>query len=188
MLVLSFVLVCACWCAGAPVPMLRRRRRPTNPTRAAAKEFGQELGEIGEITMQGFKKSGFQQLEPKTMSEKIAFITSELGLEEGLPVAKAVAAANEAMGIISKGPMAVQVARLMIEVRLDSSRIESSGTSAEGGEAGGSGNDFESVKVPRKQIADSIAESIAREYLRPSARPLVDTNGGVRSGDVIITD
>jgi hypothetical protein len=42
--------------------------------------------------------------------------------------------------------------------------------------------------LPREQIADSIAESIAREYLRPSARPLVDTNGGVRSGDVTITD
>ena len=120
------------------------------------------------------------------MAEKVAFIASELGLEDGLPVAKAVAAANEAMGIISKGPMAVQVARLMIEVRLDSSRIESSGTSAEGGAAGGSGNAFEAVKVPRKQIADSIAESIAREYLRPSARPLVDTN--VIITDVIITD
>ena len=114
MLVLSFVLVCACWCAGAPVPMLRRRRRPTNPTRAAAKEFGQELGET---TMHGFKRPGFLQLEPKTMSEKIAFIASELGLEEGLPVAKAVAAANEAMGIVSKGPMAAQVARLLTEIR-----------------------------------------------------------------------
>ena len=66
--------------------------------------------------MQGFKKPGFQQLEPKTMAEKIAFIASELGLEDGLPVAKAVAAANEAMGIVSK---AAQVARLMTEVRLE---------------------------------------------------------------------
>jgi hypothetical protein len=165
--------------------MRRRRRRPTNPTGAAAKEFGQELGEIA---MHGFKKPSFQQLEPKTMSEKIAFITAELGLEEGLPVAKAVAAANEAMGIVSKGPMATQVARLMTEVRLDSTRVESSGISAEGGAAGRSGKDFESVKAPREQLADSIAESITREYLRPSALPLVDTNGGVRSGDVIITD
>ena len=66
--------------------------------------------------MQGFKKPGFQQLEPKTMAEKIAFIASALGLEDGLPVAKAVAAANEAMGIVSK---AAQVARLMTEVRLE---------------------------------------------------------------------
>jgi hypothetical protein len=139
--------------------------------------------------MHGFKRPGFLQLEPKTMSEKIAFIASELGLEEGLPVAKAVAAANEAMGIVSKGSMAAQVARLMTEIRLEA---ESSAISAEGGAAGRSGNDVESVEVlprqPREQIADSIAESITREYLRPSARPLVDTNGGVRSGDVIITD
>jgi hypothetical protein len=136
--------------------------------------------------MHGFKRPGFLQLEPKTMSEKIAFIASELGLEEGLPVAKAVAAANEAMGIVSKGPMAAQVARLMTEIRLE---IESSGISAEGGAAGQSGNDVELVEVlPREQIADLIAESIAREYLRPSARPLVDTSGGVRSGDVILTD
>ena len=144
--------------------------------------------------MHGFKRPGFLQLEPKTMSEKIAFIASELGLEEGLPVAKAVAAANEAMGIVSKGPMAAQVARLMTEIRLEIRsetrlEVESSGISAEGGAAGRSGNDVESVEVlPREQIADSIAESIAREYLRPSARPLVDTNGGVRSGDVTITD
>jgi hypothetical protein len=159
------------------------RRQPRRPTRADTKEFGQELGEI---TMHGFKRPGFLQLEPKTMSEKIAFIASELGLEDGLPVAKAVAAANEAMGIVSKGPMAAQVARLMTEIRLE---VESSAISAEGGAAGRSGNDVESVEVlPREQIADSIAESIAREYLRPSARPLVDTSGGVRSGDVIITD
>jgi len=85
--------------------------------------------------------------------------------------------------------MAAQVARLMTEIRLEA---ESSAISAEGGAAGRSGNDVESVEVlprqPREQIADSIAESIAREYLRPSARPLVDTSGGVRSGDVILTD
>ena len=74
----------------------------------------------------------------------------------------------------------------MNEIRLE---VESSAIPAEGGAAGRSGKDVESVEVPREQIADSIAESIAREYLRPSgARPLVDTNGGVRSGDVIITD
>jgi hypothetical protein len=73
----------------------------------------------------------------------------------------------------------------MNEIRLE---VESSAIPAEGGAAGRSGKDVESVEVPREQIADSIAESIAREYLRPSARPLVDTNGGVRSGDVTITD
>ena len=162
-------------------------------------EWGQELGgsaiaRAAAMRAPGprlFKKPGFSQLEPKTMSEKVAFIASELGLEEGLPVAKVVAAANESLGIVARPDltMAAQVARLMTEIRLEA---ESSAISAEGGAAGRSGNDVESVEVlprqPREQIADSIAESIAREYLRPSARPLVDTSGGVRSGDVILTD
>jgi len=89
-------------------------------------EWGQELGgsaiaRAAAMRAPGprlFKKPGFSQLEPKTMSEKVAFIASELGLEEGLPVAKVVAAANESLGIVARPDltMAAQVARLMTEL------------------------------------------------------------------------
>ena len=46
---------------------------------------------------------------PLTMAQKVAKIGGELGLEEGLPLAKAVAAANEAMGVEAEGTMAQQV-------------------------------------------------------------------------------
>jgi hypothetical protein len=73
-----------------------------------------------------FKKPSFQQLEPKTMSEKVAFIASELGLEEGLPVAKVVAAANESLGIVARPDltMAAQVARLMTELGRSGDGVE----------------------------------------------------------------
>ena len=102
----AHVRTCPCFAAAPTLP--------PPPDQSGCE--GIRTGDRLEIAMQGFKKPGFQQLEPKTMAEKIAFIASELGLEDGLPVAKAVAAANEAMGIVSK---AAQVARLMTEVRLE---------------------------------------------------------------------
>lgn len=54
-----------------------------------------------------------------TMAEKVSLVTAELGLDEGLPVAKAVAAANEAIGIEGEGPLAAQVARLLVELGID---------------------------------------------------------------------
>jgi hypothetical protein len=103
-----------------------------------------------------FKKPGFSQLEPKTMSEKVAFIASELGLEEGLPVAKVVAAANESLGIVARPDltMAAQVARLMTEL----------GRSGDG--AGRSGDGVE----------------ISREKSRGPA----DTKWGVKPDDEIV--
>jgi hypothetical protein len=53
------------------------------------------------------------------MAEKVSLVTAELGLDEGLPVAKAVAAANEAMGIEGEGPLAAQLAKLLVELGLD---------------------------------------------------------------------
>ena len=120
-------------------------------------EWGQELGgsAIARAAARGvpslaplrapgprlFKKPGFSQLEPKTMSEKVAFIASELGLEEGLPVAKVVAAANESLGIVARPDltMAAQVARLMTEL----------GRSGDG--AGRSGNGVDGVEMSRGQ-------------------------------------
>jgi hypothetical protein len=123
-------------------------------------EWGQELGGIAIARAAAgprlFKKPGFSQLEPKTMSEKVAFIASELGLEEGLPVAKVVAAANESLGIVARPDltMAAQVARLMTEL----------GRSGDG--AGRSGDGVE----------------ISREKSRGPA----DTKWGVKPDDEIV--
>jgi hypothetical protein len=54
-----------------------------------------------------------------TMAERVSLVKAQLGLDEGLPVAKAVAAANEAIGIEGEGPLAAQVARLLVELGID---------------------------------------------------------------------
>ena len=51
-----------------------------------------------------------------TMSEKVSLVTAQLGLPEGLPVAKAVEAANKEMGFKDEGLLAAQVARLLDEL------------------------------------------------------------------------
>jgi hypothetical protein len=98
-----------------------------------------------------FKKPGFSQLEPKTMSEKVAFIASELGLEEGLPVAKVVAAANESLGIVARPDltMAAQVARLMTELGRSG---DGAGRSGDG--AGRSGDGVEISREKSRGPAD----------------------------------
>ena len=51
-----------------------------------------------------------------TMAEKVAKISAELGVDGSLPLAKAVAAANEAMGLEGSGTMIEQVAELMAQL------------------------------------------------------------------------
>ena len=50
------------------------------------------------------------------MAQKVSRIKEELSLEPGLPIAKAVAEANEAMGIEPAGSMAAQVDLLLSEL------------------------------------------------------------------------
>eukprot|EP00964_Phaeocystis_antarctica_P048905 scaffold28326_cov63-Phaeocystis_antarctica.AAC.6 len=55
--------------------------------------------------------------KPLKMSEKVALVADELGLElDGLKVATAVAAGNDAMGIEGEGPLAAQMQRLLKEL------------------------------------------------------------------------
>ena len=51
-----------------------------------------------------------------SMAQKVSRIKEELSLEPGLPIAKAVAEANEAMGIEPAGSMAAQVDLLLSEL------------------------------------------------------------------------
>ena len=54
-----------------------------------------------------------------TMAQKVSRIAAELGVDESLPLAKAVAAANEAMGVEAEGTMADQVANLMAQLGIE---------------------------------------------------------------------
>ncbi|KAL1519337.1 hypothetical protein AB1Y20_022863 [Prymnesium parvum] len=54
-----------------------------------------------------------------TMAEKVAAIKAELGLDESLPVARAVSDANAAMGIAAKGTLADQVQELLDQLGLE---------------------------------------------------------------------
>ena len=51
-----------------------------------------------------------------TMADKVKLICVELGVDASLPVAKAVGAANEAMGIVPRGSLPEQAARLLKEI------------------------------------------------------------------------
>ena len=50
------------------------------------------------------------------MAQKMARVREELSLDEGLPIAKAVAEANAVMGIEGHGPLAKQVENLLTEL------------------------------------------------------------------------
>ena len=54
-----------------------------------------------------------------TLAEKVARIKLELGLDEALPLARAVTDANEAMGLGQGGSMADQVAELLMQLSIE---------------------------------------------------------------------
>ena len=54
-----------------------------------------------------------------TLAEKVARIKLELGLDEALPLAPAVTAANEAMGLGQGGSIADQVAELLMQLSIE---------------------------------------------------------------------
>jgi hypothetical protein len=56
---------------------------------------------------------------PATLADKVARIKLELGLDEALPLAPAVTAANEAMGLGQGGSIADQVAELLMQLSIE---------------------------------------------------------------------
>ena len=63
--------------------------------------------------------------KPLKMSEKLALVAEELGLElDGLKVATAVAAGNKAVGIEGEGPLGAQMQRLLKELGIGKAREE----------------------------------------------------------------
>ena len=56
---------------------------------------------------------------PATLADKVTRIKLELGLDETLPLAQAVTAANEAMGLPPGGSIADQVAELLMQLAIE---------------------------------------------------------------------
>ena len=56
---------------------------------------------------------------PATLADKVTRIKLELGLDEALPLARAVTDANEAMGLGQGGSMADQVAELLMQLSIE---------------------------------------------------------------------
>jgi hypothetical protein len=56
---------------------------------------------------------------PATLADKVERIKLELGLDETLPLAQAVTAANEAMGLAQGGSIADQVAELLMQLSIE---------------------------------------------------------------------
>ena len=56
---------------------------------------------------------------PATLADKVTRIKLELGLDETLPLAQAVTAANEAMGLAPGGSIADQVAELLMQLAIE---------------------------------------------------------------------
>ena len=72
--------------------------------------------------------------KPLKMSEKLALVAEELGLElDGLKVATAVAAGNKAVGIEGEGPLGAQMQRLLKELGLGKAREEAEAKAEEEG-------------------------------------------------------
>jgi hypothetical protein len=50
------------------------------------------------------------------MKDQVAIVVRELGLDEALPMAAAVRAANETLGFSSQGPLPAQVERILAAI------------------------------------------------------------------------
>merc|ERR1719171_1538310 len=161
--------------AGAGFNAARRTSTVTAPEGAPAANRPQRQGsgpEMPAAAEGGVPSAAATAPQAPTMAEKVARVLTELVLEERLPLAKAVAVANEAAGLEGAGTLAAQVDALMTELGLTEPQVSTTAPGApEPAESGTAEPKVEGKTEGKEEVPDAAAQRAEKATPAAPATP-----------------